>query len=399
MVNINENFFNLQDSYLFVTIARKVAEFQEKHPDAKVIKLGIGDVTRPLPPSIVSAMEKAVLEMGKAETFKGYGPEIGYDFLREKIADFDYTKRGIPLSKDEVFVSDGIAPDIGNFGDLLDLDNTVAIADPVYPEYLDVSIMTGRKKIVYIPFTAENNFNPNPPEEKVDVIFLCMPNNPTGTALKKSELKKWVDYAIENKSLILFDAAYEGFVSNDDVPHSIYEIEGAKKVAIEFKSFSKTAGFTGIRCAYTVVPNEAVGYTKAGEEIKLNPLWNRRQSTKFNGVSYISQRGAEAVYSEEGQREIKKNIEYYSNNVKIIKQGLQEAGFTVFGGDCSPYIWLKVPDGMTSWEFFDMLLEKANVVGTPGVGFGANGEGYFRLTGFGTEENTKEAVERIKKVF
>lgn len=399
MINVNENFFKLKDSYLFVTIARKVSEFQAANPDKKVIKLGIGDVTRPLPPSITSAMKKAVDEMGSAETFRGYGPEIGYDFLREKVANFDYVKRGIPLTKDEVFISDGIAPDIGNFGDLLDLNNTVAIADPVYPEYLDVSIMSGRENIVYIPFTAENNFNPDPPKEKVDMIYLCMPNNPTGTALKRNELKKWVDYAIENKALILFDAAYERFVQDDDVPHSIYEIEGAKKVAIEFKSFSKTAGFTGIRCAYTVVPNEAVAYTKEGKEVRLNPLWNRRQSTKFNGVSYITQRGAEAVYTEEGQEEIKKNIEYYTNNVKIIKGGLQEAGFTVFGGECSPYVWLKVPSGMTSWEFFDLLLEKANVVGTPGVGFGPSGEGYFRLTGFGTEENTKEAVERIKKVF
>lgn len=399
MINVNENFFKLKDSYLFVTIARKVSEFQAANPDKKVIKLGIGDVTRPLPPSILTAMKKAVDEMGNAETFRGYGPEIGYDFLREKVANFDYVKKGIPLTKDEVFISDGIAPDIGNFGDLLDLNNTVAIADPVYPEYLDVSIMSGRENIVYIPFTAENNFNPDPPKEKVDMIYLCMPNNPTGTALKKNELKKWVDYAIENKALILFDAAYERFVQDDDVPHSIYEIEGAKKVAIEFKSFSKTAGFTGIRCAYTVVPNEAVAYTKEGKEVRLNPLWNRRQSTKFNGVSYITQRGAEAVYTEEGQEEIKKNIEYYTNNVKIIKGGLQEAGFTVFGGECSPYVWLKVPSGMTSWEFFDLLLEKANVVGTPGVGFGPSGEGYFRLTGFGTEENTKEAVERIKKVF
>lgn len=399
MININENFLKLKDSYLFVTIARKVSEFQAAHPDKKVIKLGIGDVTRPLPPSILSAMEKAVREMGETSTFRGYGPEVGYDFLREKVVEFDYVKKGIPLTKDEVFISDGIAPDIGNFGDILDLGNTVAIADPVYPEYLDVSIMSGREKIVYIPFTAENNFNPNPPEEKVDMIYLCMPNNPTGTALKRNELKKWVDYAIENKSLILFDAAYESFVQSDDIPHSIYEIEGAKKVAIEFKSFSKTAGFTGIRCAYTVVPNEAVGYTKEGKEVKLNPLWNRRQSTKFNGVSYITQRGAEAVYTEEGQNEIKKNIEYYLNNVRVIKGGLEEAGFTVFGGESSPYVWLKVPSGMTSWEFFDLLLEKANVVGTPGVGFGPSGEGYFRLTGFGTEENTKEAVERIKKVF
>ena len=399
MIKVNENFLKLQDSYLFVTIVRKVSEFQALHPDAKVIKLGIGDVTRALPSSIISAMEKAVFEMENPKTFRGYGPEIGYDFLREKIANFDYNKRGISLTKDEVFISDGIASDIGNFGDLLDLNNTVAIADPVYPEYLDVSIMSGRNNIIYIPFTSENNFNPDPQKEKVDLIYLCMPNNPTGTALKRHELKKWVDYALKNKSLILFDAAYEGFVVDDEVPHSIYEIEDAKKVAIEFKSFSKTAGFTGIRCSYTIVPNEAIAYTKDGNKVNLNPLWSRRQSTKYNGVSYISQRGAEAIYSEEGQNEIKKNIEYYLNNVKIIKNGLQDAGFTVFGGECSPYVWLKVPEGMTSWEFFDLLLEKANVVGTPGVGFGASGEGYFRLTGFGTEEDTKEAIERIKKVF
>ena len=399
MIKINENFLNLKDSYLFSTITRKVAEFQEKNPDADIIKLGIGDVTRPLPKSVILAMEKAIHEMENPETFRGYGPEVGYDFLKEKIVNYDYIKKGIELTKDEVFISEGIAPDIGNFGDLLDLDNSVAIADPVYPEYLDVSIMSGRNKILYIPFVAENNFCPDPPSEKIDLIYLCMPNNPTGTALKKAELKKWIDYAIENKSLILFDAAYEGFITNDEVPHSIYEIEGAKKVAIEFKSFSKTAGFTGIRCAYTVVPKEAVGYTKEGKEISLNPLWNRRQCTKFNGVSYISQRGAEAVYSEEGQKEIKENISYYTNNVKIIKEGLISAGFTVFGGECSPYVWLKVPNGMSSWEFFDKVLEKAHVVGTPGVGFGKNGEGYFRLTGFGTKENTIEAIERIKKVF
>ena len=295
-----------------------------------------------------------------------------------------------------MFVSDGIAPDIGNFGDLLSLDNTVGIANPVYPEYLDVSIMDGRDNIVYIPFSSENNFMPDLPEKKVDVLYLCMPNNPTGTAFPKSELKKWVDYAIENKSLILFDAAYERFIEEDDVPHSIYEIEGAKKVAIEFKSFSKTAGFTGIRVGYTVVPKEAVVYDSEGNEIKLNPLWNRRQSTKFNGASYISQKAAEAIYTEEGQRQIDENISYYKKNSKAIREGLKQAGFEVFGGVNSPYIWFKVPDGYTSWEYFDLLLDKVNIVTTPGSGFGTEGEGYLRLSSFGSHEETLEAMKRIQ---
>ncbi len=409
MININENFLNLQDSYLFSTIAKKVAEFQKNNPDKKVIKLGIGDVTRPIVPAVLDAMHKAVDELGKGETFRGYGPEQGYEFLREKIVQNDYAKRGVTILPDEIFVSDGAKCDCGNIGDILGIDNTVAITDPVYPVYLDTNVMAGRsgnyntesgvyENIIYIPATAENNFIPQFPKKVPDMIYLCFPNNPTGTTLSKDELKKWVDYAKENKSLILFDSAYEAFISEENVPHTIYEIEGAREVAIEFRSFSKTAGFTGVRCAYTVVPKELKGYTKDGKEIALNPLWNRRHGTKFNGVSYPVQRAAEAVYTDEGQKQIKENISYYMNNAKIIKEGLKEAGYTVYGGINAPYIWLKVPEGLTSWEFFDKLLKEANVVGTPGVGFGPSGEGYFRLTAFGTKENTTEAIERIKNM-
>ena len=409
MININENFLNLQDSYLFSTIAKKVAEFQKKNPDKRIIKLGIGDVTRPIAPKIIEAMHKAVDEMGKQETFRGYGPEQGYEFLREKISENDYKKRGVNIDIDEIFVSDGAKCDCGNIGDIFGIDNVVAITDPVYPVYLDTNVMAGRSgeynektgmygNIIYIPATAENNFVPEFPKKVPDMIYLCFPNNPTGTTLNKKDLKKWVDYAKQNKSIILFDSAYEAFISEEDVPHTIYEIEGAKDVAIEFRSFSKTAGFTGVRCAYTVVPKELKAYTKTGEEVSLNSLWNRRHGTKFNGVSYPVQRAAEAVYSEEGQKQIKENIAYYMNNAKIIKEGLKSAGYTVYGGINAPYIWLKVPDGLTSWEFFDKLLTEANIVGTPGVGFGPSGEGYFRLTAFGTKENTEEAIERIKNM-
>lgn len=409
MIKINENFLNLQDSYLFSSIAKKVAEFQKNNPEKKIIKLGIGDVTRPIVPAVIEAMHNAIDEMGNLETFRGYGPEQGYDFLREKIVKFDYKSRGVEISADEIFVSDGAKCDCGNIGDILGIENKVAITDPVYPVYLDTNVMAGRsgnfnkekgkyENIIYIPATAENNFIPEFPKEVPDMIYLCFPNNPTGTTLTKKELKKWVNYAKENKSLILFDSAYEAFISEEDVPHTIYEVEGAKEVAIEFRSFSKTAGFTGIRCAYTVVPKELKGYTKNGEEIKLHSLWNRRHGTKFNGVSYPVQRAAEAIYSEEGQKQIKENIAYYMNNAKIIKDGLEEAGFTVYGGTNAPYIWLKVPKGLTSWEFFDKLLNEVNVVGTPGVGFGPSGEGYFRLTAFGTKENTLEAIERIKNM-
>ncbi len=398
MVNINENFLKLEDSYLFSTIAKKVAEFQKNNPEKKVIKLGIGDVTKPIVPAVIDAMHNAVDEMGKAESFRGYGPEQGYDFLREAIVENDYKNLGI--EKDEVFVSDGAKCDCGNIVDIFGVDNKIAITDPVYPVYIDTNVMSGRKEnIVLLPVLEKNNFVPELPKEKVDIIYLCFPNNPTGTVLTKEELKKFVDYAKENKAIILYDAAYEAFVTEENIPHSIYEIEGAKDVAIEFKSYSKTAGFTGVRCAYVVVPKSVKGYTKNGEEIELNKLWNRRTTTKFNGVSYIVQRAAEATYSEEGKKQIKENINYYLENAKIIKSGLQEAGFTVYGGVSSPYIWLKVPNGMTSWEFFDNLLETANVVGTPGSGFGSCGEGFFRLTAFGTKENSIEAIDRIKKNF
>lgn len=409
MINVNENFLNLQKNYLFVTVVKKTEEYVKKHPEAKIIKLGVGDVTRPIPKPILDAMNKATAELGVKETFKGYGPEIGYDFLKEKIKEFDYKRLGIDIDISEIFISDGINSDCGNIVDLFSEDNKVAIADPVYPVYLDTNVMSGRsgkyneetkkyENIVYLPVTAENNFIPELPKEAVDMIYLCYPNNPTGTVLTRAELKKWVDYARENKAIILFDAAYEVFVSDEDVPHSIYEIEGAKEVAIEFKSYSKTAGFTGIRCAYAVVPKEVKAYTKNGEAVELNRLWDRRQCTKFNGASYISQRAAEATYTEEGKKQILENINYYRENAKIIKSGLEEAGYTVYGGVNSPYIWLKVPNGLTSWEFFDKLLNEINVVGTPGVGFGPSGEGYFRLTAFGTRENTIEAIQRIKNM-
>lgn len=391
---INENFLKLQDSYLFSTIAKKVAKYTEENPDKQIIKLGIGDVTRPIVPACVEAMHKAVDEIGTAEGFKGYGPEQGYDFLRTAIVENDYKTRGIEIEKDEIFVSDGAKCDCGNIVDIFGKENKVAITDPVYPVYLDTNIMSGRE-VIYLPVTAENNFVPELPKEKVDMIYLCFPNNPTGTVLTKEDLKKWVDYAKENNSVILYDAAYEAFITEENIPHSIYEVEGAKEVAIEFRSYSKTAGFTGVRCAYVVIPKELKGKTKDGEEVSYNKLWNRRTCTKFNGVSYIVQRAAEATYSEEGRKQIQENINYYLENARIIKQGLEKAGFTCYGGVNSPYVWLKVPDGMTSWEFFDELLEKANVVGTPGSGFGPHGEGYFRLTAFGTKENTQKAIERI----
>ncbi len=408
MINVNENFLNLQDSYLFSTVAKKVSEYSEKNPDKKIIKLGIGDVTRPIVPAVAEAMHKAVDEMANISTFKGYGPEQGYEFLRKAIAENDYKSRGVDINIDEIFVSDGAKCDCGNIVDIFGIDNKIAITDPVYPVYLDTNVMSGRsgkynketgkyENIVYMPATAENNFIPELPKEKVDIIYLCFPNNPTGTTLTKKELEKWVKYAKANSAIILYDSAYEAFISEADVPHTIYEIDGAKDVAIEFRSFSKTAGFTGVRCAYAVVPKSVYGYTKNGEKVELNKLWNRRQCTKFNGVSYIVQKGAEAVYSVEGQKEIQENIAYYMENARIIRDGLTEAGFTVFGGKNAPYIWLKVPEGLTSWEFFDKLLSKVNVVGTPGVGFGPSGEGYFRLTAFGTKENTIEAINRIKE--
>lgn len=395
---INENFLELEDSYLFSTIAKKVAKFVSENPDKKVIKLGIGDVTRPIVPACLEAMHKAVEEIGTEQGFKGYGPEQGYQFLRKAIIENDYNARNIDIEEDEVFVSDGAKCDCGNIVDIFAKDNKVAITNPVYPVYLDTNIMSGRN-IIYLPVTEENNFIPQLPKEKVDMIYLCFPNNPTGTVLNKEELKKWVEYAKENNSIILYDAAYESFITEVDIPHSIYEIEGAKEVAIEFKSFSKTAGFTGLRCAYVVVPKDLKGYSKNGEQISLNKLWNRRTCTKFNGVSYIVQKAAEATYSEQGKKQIRENINYYMNNAKIIKEGLENAGFICYGGINSPYVWLKTPNEMKSWDFFDKLLNKVAVVGTPGIGFGDAGEGYFRLTAFGTKEATTEAVDRIRKLF
>ena len=409
MSYINENFLELQDSYLFSTIAKKVAKYAQENPDKKIIKLGIGDVTKPIVPACIKAMQEAVAEMGTAQGFRGYGPEQGYEFLREAISKNDYKSKNIEISTNEIFVSDGSKCDCGNIVDIFAKDNKVAITDPVYPVYLDTNVMSGRsgkynkekesyENIIYLPVTAENDFKPELPKEKVDLIYLCFPNNPTGTVLDKKELQKWIKYAKENKSIILYDAAYEAFITEENIPHSIYEIDGAKEVAIEFKSYSKTAGFTGVRCAYTVVPKTVFGYTKEGEKISLNKLWNRRTTTKFNGVSYVVQRAAEATYSEEGRKQILENIKYYQDNAKIIKDGLKEAGFEVFGGVNSPYIWLKTPNNMKSWDFFDKLLEEANVVGTPGSGFGPSGEGYFRLTAFGTQENSIEAIKRIKEI-
>ena len=408
MFKINENYLELQDSYLFSTIAKKIEKYKKENPTKEIIKMGIGDVTRPIVPVVIEAMHKAVDEMKDSNTFRGYGPEQGYEFLREKIAKYDYEARNIKIEPDEIFVSDGAKCDVANILDILGNENKVAITDPVYPVYLDTNVMIGAagkyneekrmyENIVYVPVKEENNFIPEFPKEKVDLIYLCLPNNPTGTVLKKEELKKWVDYAKENKSLILFDSAYERYITEEDIPHSIYEIEGAKEVAIEFRSFSKTAGFTGIRCAYTVVPRELKATASNGKEIVLNNLWNRRMSTKFNGVSYITQRAAESIYSEEGQKQIQENITYYMENARIIREGLKKAGYETYGGINAPYIWLKAPNGLTSWEFFDKLLSEKQIVGTPGVGFGPSGEGYFRLTAFGKRKDTIEAMERINE--
>lgn len=392
-MKVNENFLKLEGSYLFSTVAKKQREYQQAHPDKEVIRLSIGDVTKPLVPAVIDAMHKAVDEMANEDTFRGYPPEHGYDFLIDAIQKHDYADRGLAIEKDEIFVSDGAKSDCGNIGDIFSTENKVAICDPVYPVYLDSNVMSGRTDIIYLPCTAENGFMPQLPEEVVDVIYLCFPNNPIGVAASKEQLKVWVDYANAHGSLILYDSAYEAFVTDSSV-RSIYEVEGAKTCAIEFRSFSKTAGFTGVRCGYTVVPKEL----QFGG-VSLNPLWARRQATKFNGVSYITQRAAEAVYSEEGQKQIKETLAYYQRNAKAIFDGLTEAGFTCYGAVNSPYVWLTVPAGMTSWEFFDDLLDKCQVVGTPGSGFGKCGEGYLRLTGFGNYEKTLEAIDRIKRVY
>jgi LL-diaminopimelate aminotransferase len=406
MALVNENFLKLPDSYLFSTIIKKVNAYKVTHPKSKVISLGIGDVTRPLPAAVCQAMHKAVDEMSKAETFRGYGPEQGYPFLIEAIIKQDYATRGISLEPGEVFISDGAKSDTGNIGDILRHDNSVGVTDPVYPVYIDSNVMAARagvyegnkwSNIVYIPCTAANHFIPELPARRIDILYLCFPNNPTGTTLTKDELKMWVNYALANDVLILYDAAYERYIQDPDIPHSIYEIKGARKVAIEFRSFSKTAGFTGLRCACTVVPKELNGFTLAGEKVSLNRLWNRRQSTKFNGASYITQRAAEAVYTPEGAAQIKENIDYYMTNARILKQGLTSSGLSVFGGDNAPYLWIRTPDKIKSWKFFEQLLYDAAIVGTPGVGFGPSGEGYFRFTAFGSREDTEEAVARLKK--
>lgn len=406
MVQLNENYLKLPGSYLFSDIAKKVEALKASRPDAKIIRLGIGDVTRPLPKACVDALRKAAEETGTAEGFRGYGPEQGYAFLRETVVEHDFRARGIDVSADEIFISDGAKSDTGNIGDILGPDNRVAVTDPVYPVYVDTNVMAGRAgtlgadgrwdRLVYLPCVEENGFVPALPSAPADVIYLCYPNNPTGTTLTREQLKVWVDYARENKALILFDAAYEAFITEPDVPHSIYEIEGARECAIEFRSFSKTAGFTGTRCAYTVVP-ECLKVKVGDEDVALRRLWNRRQTTKFNGVPYIVQRAAEAVYTPEGQKEIAENIARYLGNAKTIREALLGIGLKVWGGVNSPYVWVKTPDGMTSWQFFDHLLYDLNVVGTPGSGFGPSGEGYFRLTGFGSAEQTREACERLKK--
>lgn len=405
MTLVNEHFLKLKSNYLFTDIARKVEKYRSEHPDKKIIRLGIGDVTRPLPAASLEAMHRAIEDLSRSETFYGYGPEQGYDFLREAIVKNDFEPRGVKLDIDEVFVSDGAKSDTGNIGEILQVNNSVGVTDPVYPVYVDSNVMCGRagemlpngqwSNVTYFPCTAENDFEPAIPDGQVDIIYLCYPNNPTGTTLTHSQLKKWVDYALAHNSLIIFDAAYEAFISRSDVPHSIYEIEGARNVAIEIRSFSKTAGFTGVRCGYTVVPKEVTAMTTDGRKVQLNGLWNRRQCTKFNGASYITQRGAAAIYTPDGHQQVIDTINYYKENARMMRDGLEAAGFTVYGGIDAPYIWLKTPDGIGSWEFFDRLLAEVNVVGTPGVGFGPSGEGYFRLTAFGQHEATAEAMNRI----
>ncbi len=405
MIKANENYGKLRGSYLFSTIAKKVAAYAQSHPEAELIRLGIGDVTRPLTPTIIRALHQAVDEMASGETFRGYAPDLGYEFLRNAIAEHDFAARGASVSPDEIFVSDGAKCDSGNIQEIFSADCKIAVCDPVYPVYVDTNVMAGRtghymedkeqwSDVIYMPCTAENGFAPKLPEETPDLIYLCSPNNPTGSALTRPQLQQWVDYASEHGAVIIFDAAYEAYISDSDVPHSIYECSGAETCAIEIRSFSKNAGFTGVRLGYTVVPKAL----KTQDGISLRDLWARRHGTKYNGAPYIQQRAGEAVYSEEGQKEIRGLVAYYMENARLILEGLREAGFTVSGGVNAPYIWLKTPGGMTSWEFFDHLLETAGIVGTPGSGFGPSGEGYFRLTAFGSRENTERALERFKKL-
>lgn len=405
MAKVNENYLKLPGNYLFAEIGKRVANFQKKNSNAKIIRLGIGDVTLPLPKVCVEAMTQAVAEMGNQETFRGYGPEQGYEFLREKIAEYNYTRRGLQVDADEIFISDGSKCDCGNIQEIFSADSRIAIADPVYPVYLDTNVMAGRtgklnpdgrfSGVTYLPCTAENNFSPAPPAEKVDLIYLCSPNNPTGTTLDKPALKTWIDYAKKNSAVILYDAAYAAYISEKNIPRSIYEVEGARDVAVEFRSFSKTAGFTGTRCGYVVIPKNLCGTTSTGEKIPLKNLWLRRQTTKFNGTAYIVQRGAAAIYSEEGQAQVKSLIDYYMMNAKIILDGLKSAGLAAYGGKNAPYIWLKTPENISSWDFFDKLLTEYKIVGTPGAGFGPCGEGFIRLTAFGSRENTLEAMRRL----
>jgi len=406
LASINQNYLKLKSSYLFTEIARRVRGFQDANPDAKVIRLGIGDVTQPLAPAVVAALHQAVDEMASAASFKGYGPETGYEFLARLIAEQDYAARGVQLGVDEIFISDGAKSDTANIQEIFSTDSVVALTDPVYPVYVDSNVMAGRAgnptedgrydRFVYLPCTAENGFEPALPDRRVDLIYLCYPNNPTGAVITKTALKRWVDYAHETGAIILYDAAYEAYIRDPEIPHSIYEVEGAREVAIEFRSFSKTAGFTGTRCAFTVVPKEVTARDADGNAVSLNPLWMRRQSTKFNGAPYIVQAAAAAVYTPAGRQQIQSQIDYYMGNAEIIRQGLQSVGLAAYGGQNAPYIWLKTPAGTTSWQFFDKLLGEANVVGTPGSGFGPSGEGYFRLTAFGNREQTQEAVERIR---
>jgi LL-diaminopimelate aminotransferase len=405
VARINEHYLKLKSSYLFTEIARRVKAFQEANPSAKIIRLGIGDVTQPLPPAVIRALHEAVDEMARPETFRGYGPEPGYEFLTELIAKHDYGTRGVSIAPDEIFVSDGAKSDTSNIQEIFAAESVVALTDPVYPVYVDSNVMAGRSgpagadgrygRFVYLPCTAENGFQPALPAEAVDLVYLCYPNNPTGAVMPRAALQRWVEYAREHGSILLYDAAYEAYIRDPDIPHSIYEVEGAREVAIEFRSLSKTAGFTGTRCAYTVVPKDVVGRTALGESVDLNRLWLRRQSTKFNGVAYIVQQGAAATYTEEGQRQVRALVDFYMENARIIHGGLESAGLEVYGGRNAPYIWLKTPPGLTSWDFFDKLLAEAHVVGTPGSGFGPSGEGYFRLTAFGGRAQTEEAVARI----
>lgn len=407
MALVNEHFLKLPNNYLFADIAKKVNAFKVSHPKADVISLGIGDVTQPLCPAVIEAMHKAVDEMASKDSFRGYGPEQGYQFLRDAIVKNDFVARGIHLEASEIFVNDGAKSDTGNFQELVRWDNSIGVTDPIYPVYIDSNVMIGRagelgedgkwSNVTYMPCTAENGFNPALPDKRVDVIYLCYPNNPTGTVITRDELRKWVNYAIKNDALIFYDAAYEAYIQDDDIPHSIYEIKGARKVAVEFHSFSKTAGFTGIRCGYTVVPKELTVATLKGERIPLNHLWNRRQCTKFNGTSYISQRAAEAIYTPEGKAQVKATIDYYMNNARTMYNTLTELGLEVYGGRNAPYIWVKTPNDMGSWKFFEQMLYEAHVVCTPGVGFGPSGEGYIRLTAFGDADDCKEAMERLKK--